>query len=89
MSGPVPPPAGRHRRFCASASHRSGLAIALGQNRTSSRSAPAAWAAALVTIGLACALITMPFLAAAVAAVVSAALAGFIVYAAARMIGRH
>ena len=50
---------------------------------------PAAWAAALVTIGIACTLITMPFLATAVAALVSAALAAFIVYAAAPTIGRH
>ena len=49
---------------------------------------PVVWAAVLVTIGLACALITMPFLATAVFALVSAALAGFIVYAAARLIGR-
>jgi len=48
---------------------------------------PAAWAAVLVTIGLACALITMPFLATTVAVLVSVALAGFIVYAAARMVG--
>ena len=47
-----------------------------------------AWATVLVTIGLACALITMPFLATAVFALVSAALAGFIVYATARLIGR-
>ena len=49
---------------------------------------PAAWAAVLVTIGLACALITMPFLAGAVFALLSALLAGLIVYAAARLIGR-
>jgi len=48
----------------------------------------AAWAAALVTIGLTCALITMPFLATAVLAVVSVVLAGLIVYATARLIGR-
>ena len=49
---------------------------------------PAAWAAVLVTLGLAYALITMPFLAAAVFALLSAVLAGLIVYAAARLIGR-
>jgi len=40
-----------------------------------------------VTIGLACALITMPFLATTVAVLVSVAIAGFIVYAAARVVG--
>jgi hypothetical protein len=50
---------------------------------------PAVWVAALVTIGLVCALITMPFLATTVAALVSAALAGFILYAVAVMFGRH
>jgi hypothetical protein len=45
-------------------------------------------AAVLATIGLACALIAMPFLAAAVFAFISARLAGLIVYAAVRLIGR-
>jgi len=49
---------------------------------------PVVWAAVLVTIGLACALITMPFLATGVFVLVSAGLAGLIVYAAARLIGR-
>ena len=49
---------------------------------------PAVWAAVLVTVGLACALITMPFLATAVFALLSAVFAGLIVYAAARLIGR-
>ena len=49
---------------------------------------PAVWATVLVTIGLTCALITMPFLATAVFALVGAVLAGLIVYATARRIGR-
>ncbi len=49
---------------------------------------PAAWATVLVVIGLVCALVTMPFLAAGLAAVGSAILAGLIVYAAVRLIGR-
>jgi hypothetical protein len=49
---------------------------------------PAVWAAVLVTIGLTCALVTMPFLATAVFALLSAVVAGLIVYAAARLIGR-
>ena len=49
---------------------------------------PALWATVLVTIGITCALITMPFLATAVFAVISAVLAGLVVYATARLIGR-